>query len=314
MRLDNKLKDQPHLVVSGGELANYIEWFQSSLPKQSYFSGLTGSGYPLEISFTNRSEQVRYTIDPFCYRLPAEQRLQATIDLVSRDFHIDLSASERQWLNQAQATKPAYGAWLGLREKGGTISPKLYIEVDSSIEQREWPEFAGLQPYDRCLTMVGYTPNPDSEDLGEYEIYYRSHNIHPLVFQALLSPLNASQYADKLVSGIEAVYGRKLNDRMPGGSTGFSYTIDSQGRTKSLTLFVFCRSFTGRDKQTRQRFNELIEAQGICPDVYLALTEQSLTNKTAKTQHGIFAITISSQGEITYGVGYCPAERRDNDH
>lgn len=313
MRLDNNLLTKSHLVASGGELANYIDWFQSSLPKQNYFSGLTGSGYPFEISFTTHSEQARYTIDPFCHRLPADRRLQATIDLISRDFYIDLSERRRQWLNDAQASKPVYGAWLGLREKGNTISPKLYLEVDSSAEQKYWPEFQGMQPSDRKLTMLGYTPHPDSEILDEYELYYRSHNIHPLLFQALLSPLNASQHADKLLSAIETVYGRKLNDRMPGGSTGFSYAIDSQGEVKSLTLFIFCRPFLGRDKRIRQQFKTLIESNNICPDTYLALTEPSLANLTTKTQHGIFAITISGQGEVTYSVGYCPAGRRDHD-
>ncbi|MBL4673973.1 MAG: hypothetical protein JKX81_17055 [Arenicella sp.] len=294
-------------------LKSYIDDFQGSLSDQHYASGLTGSGYPLEVSFTNQSEQPRYTIDPYCLSLPADKRLQATIGLVKRDFQIDIGRERLKWLKTLQPRSPNYGAWLGLREKLGKITAKFYIEVDPSREQEHWPEFSSLQPYDRCLTMLGYTPNLDSQKPGGYELYYRSRNIHPLLFPSLLSPINAVEYADKLQSEIENIHGRKLKDRLPGGSTGFSYAIDSTGKATSLTLFIFCRSLFGRDRQTRFRFEQLIKSQGLRADNYLKLTESSLTNLSVNTQHGISAITISSQGEIVHGVGFCPAQRRDND-
>lgn len=314
MQLNLSSPNQVPVVPQSELLKNYIDEFQSGLSEQHYASGLTGSGYPLEISFTSLSEQPRYTIDPFCLSLPAEKRLQATADLVKREFQFDIGSERLQWFKSLQPHCSTYGAWLGLREKLGKITPKFYVEVNSNSEQKHWPEYSGLQPYDRCLRMLGYTPNLDNPKLDDYELYYRSRIIHPLVFRSLLTPINASAYADKFHSVIEGVYGRKIKDRLPGGSTGFSYAIDSTGKANSLTLFIFCRSLFGRDRQTRLRFEQLIESQGLCSDNYLKLTESSLSNLSVNTQHGIFAITISSQGEIAYGVGYCPDRRRENDY
>jgi hypothetical protein len=290
-------------------LNDYINQFKLGLSEEHYLSQLTGSGYPLELSFTSRSEQPRYTIDPFCHSLPPHRRLQATIDLIKRDFQIDIDETRLAHLKELQACKPDYGAWLGLREKHGRVSPKLYVEVDTISEKKHWPQFCGLQPFDRRLTMVGYTPDLDNQEQGSYELYYRSLNMNHYIFPALLSPINASKHADKLQIAVEKIYGRKLEDRWPGGSAGFSYAVDSTGQIHTLTLYAFCRSFFGRDMRTRLAFEALIESSQISAHNYLELTEHSQTNLSANTQHGMLAITISSEGEIVYGVGYCPVYR-----
>ena len=313
MQLNINSIDKKSPIKELGLINNYIDEFKSNLSEQRSSSSLTGSGYPLEMSFTTLSDKPRYTIDPFAHIFPAEERLLATVDLIKRDFLIDFDKSQLKWFKEVQAMRPEYGAWLGVREMSDGIYPKLYIEVDDNSEAKHWPELIDLQQQDRCLTMVGYTPSRGNNKKAECELYYRSRNIKPSSLYSLLSIINANQHASVMKTALENVYGRKLEGRLPGGTAGFSYAIDSEDQIKTLTLFIFCRSFFGRDRRTRHAFGALLESQGISSEHYLRLTKASVDNLSANTQHGLFAITVSSKGEISYGVGYCPVERVEDD-
>ncbi len=277
-------------------------------------SALTGSGYPAEWSYSSSDDRDRITIDPFIRTEKPTHRLQATLALMEERYQTIVCPTTQQWLSTMQPNKPNYGAWLGLRRSSDgaddRLESKLYMEVDPGIEQVYWPSLVSQHCGAKELVMIGLTPG-DGAASEIWELYFRSRGLMPTSFASLLQPLadgkTAIELAGCLKQALDKSYGRRLGDnRLPGGTAGFSYALSENETVTHLTLFVFSRSFFGRDRRARQRFAQLLESAGKSADRYLESTESCVTNRSPLTQHGMFALTINAQGAISYSIGYCP--------
>lgn len=266
-------------------------------------SGLTGDGFPFELSFTTADDDLRWTFDPAALR-PLPGRRRAVLAALRR---AGWRCEPGLWrLAQRGAGAASFGAWAGGRHgRAGTTALKLYLDwrdgpaARAAVAEMGLPRPAHLPAL--SVPMLGLGPGPDRR-----EVYYRAEP-PPEALANLLAPAGLEARAGELRGLIEESWGHRLRDRFPGGRIGISYARGAEGAV-SVTLFLFARSLWGGDARIRERMLRLLDGAGRATRPYAVATRALVLRDRAETRHGIVALTPAG-GQVVWGVGLRPAGR-----
>ncbi|MCQ0092524.1 hypothetical protein [Roseovarius sp. M141] len=266
-------------------------------------SDLTGDGFPFELSFAAADPRLRWTFDPAA-ALPPDRRLPFVLDGLARlgwDGDTGL-------LDVALPHVPpgGFGAWVGGRHGAAGDDYKAYLEwTDDDKAAQMIADLALPRPPGNVgglsTRMLALGPGP------RREVYYRGSPV-PEALVNLLHPVGLAHRADDIRRVIEDSYEHRLRDRLPGGDVGFSYSVDSSGLLPTLTLFFFARCLWGGDGAIRGKMLAQLQAAGADITPYTVASRALANGKSAKTRHGMIALTITDVGHF-WGVGLRPATR-----
>jgi hypothetical protein len=277
-------------------------------------SVLTGSGFPVELTFTTADHRLRYTVEPASWRDTPQRRLDVAMRLVSSmaEAAVPEDAS-RAWHHAQRRDGLRYGAWLGGRHGTGGDTGlqtddeyKLYVELPAVGEAGIG---SGISPGprlpDRATTvrMVAYAPATQ-----RYETYYRIPSLAPYHLPRVLAPCGLEPCSHELLSYVTEAYGHVLRERFPGASVGVSYSMQAGGEPQSVTLFLFARVFWGADARIRERFGSLARAMGWDDSRYQQITAALASHHTCTTHHGIFGVTLTRDKRLHLSIGVRPPE------
>lgn len=286
------------------------------------FSSLTGDGFPLELAFTTADFSVveghlRYTVDPGGPDLPATERLGHAIALLdelgSPAPNADLLELLAHWQRAAPPDALHYGAWVGGRHAVSCLGNapmdrfKLYVETPLG-DQEARPDLiaAHLDPSPllpgRVLELRMLALEPAT---GRMEFYFRIRHLQTLALGHLLHPAGLRQRLDELLEFIRQAYGHPLDERIPGGSVGFSYAV-APGEPTAFTLFLFTRLLWGGDGRIRQRFYERLQSAGLDPAPYWQVTAPLAKRDIYETYHGLLGFTLAALAPIQLSLGVRP--------
>lgn len=269
-------------------------------PEYWWSSGLTGDGFPFELSFTTSDDDLRWTLDVSAH-LPEGQRLGAArvaLERLDADPGPDALATLAPCLSEG-----AFGAWIGGRHGRDGDRYKLYLDWQDGASARSALDRLGL-PRPAFLPrltvpMIGLGPGAQ-----RFEVYYRAEP-PPEALVNILAPADLGHRASELKSLIEETWGHRLRDRFPGGRVGISYAVDRPGARPHVTLFFFARSLWGGDARIRDRMLAKLAASGRDSRAYEAATRPLKKRNTAKTRHGLIAVSVGDSG-FSWGIGLRP--------
>jgi hypothetical protein len=282
-------------------------------------SRLTGDGFPVEITFTTADDRLRYTVEPASRSCTPQQRLEAAVQLINSlgaaGLDEDTAGTFRAMQNLGGLT---FGAWIGGRHSASDSQYKIYVEMpETNIEgsnylTRKLGSLPAPRLYDRSanLRMAAFSPAT-----AQWELYYRVMSFAPEHMAGTLAPAGLKGMAEMLLSVIKDAYGYSFGERLPGESTGISYSFHagSQGaephyEVQSVTLFFFARAFWGGDARIRQQFGRCAAALGWDDSRYQKVTTALASRKMWKTYHGIVGFTMLLYGKIALSIGIRPLE------
>ncbi len=294
--------------------------YTSNNPAAWSFSSLTGDGFPLEVKFTTSDTlegDLRYTVDPGGPDLPATERLSYAIALLdelgSQPPNRALLQLLAHWQHVAPASLLHYGAWIGGRHAGSSHDKapmdrfKLYVEIPS-CDQRVCQDLIAAHlnpsPYlpGQELELRILALEPTTERL---EFYFRVRQLHPLALGHLLYPVGLRHRMDEFLEFVRSIYGHLLEERIPGGSVGFSYAV-APGQPVAFTLFLFSRLLWGGDGNIRRRYCKYVKSIGLDPVVYSQVTAQLDKRDSCETYHGLLGFTLAARAPIHLSLGVRP--------
>jgi hypothetical protein len=264
----------------------------------AFASRLTPTGAPIEVAFVWPEGDVRLSIDP-CPPGTPEQRLRTCADAVEAA----LAPEQRAVLQRIagwQAGAPCrYGAWLGLRVRGGAVRRKLYLEVPADAEWREWEASVVGRPAvlpNRGVraTMVGLDP-----ERGGVEVYYRTGPLYAAELDTLLRRQGLPARGSEVVRDIEALTQRTVRFELPTHDSGFSQAFDAGGRPLAFTWYSIADALLGPDARARERLLSVGRARGWAQGLYAALSEG--------TCHTLVGAVLGADGSSRVTATLAPA-------
>lgn len=269
-------------------------------PALWWSSGLTGDGFPFELSFTTADDDLRWTLDVSA-RLPEGQRLFAARAALAR-LEADPGGDALARL-QPGLSERVFGAWIGGRHGTDGDRYKLYLDWQDDPASQEVLRKFGL-PRPRFLPKLTVPMVALGPGTQRSEVYYRAEP-PPEALINILAPANLGHRAEAAKALIEQTWGNRLRDRLPGGRIGISYSVSAPGAEPQITLFFFARSLWGGDARIRERMRALIGAAGRDDRAYKAATLPIKSRNTAKTRHGLVALGIG-ETSFSWGIGLRP--------
>ena len=294
--------------------------YESPLPAFAWHaSALTGDGFPLEFTFTSVDTTIRYTAQVGAPTLSAPARFDTALSVVAQLSGQTVPPEMAHALRKLQARASAgdgleYGAWVGARHHGSTAEGdrfKLYLELPdggavsslpSQLLSCPIPRLSDRRVQDR---LYGYEPAS-----GRHELYCRVPHAMTYHLYHLLCQVELEHRTHELVELIEEAYNHHLDDKIPGGSVGFSYAPGPE-RSIIFTLFLFARALWGGDRRILQRLTALAGAQGWDLGVYDTAAAPLRARDVYQTYHGLVGFVLAPDQPIQVTIGLRPPPVND---
>jgi hypothetical protein len=273
------------------------------------YSSLTGDGFPLEFSFGTPRTALRYTADVAGGELLLPRRLPYAVDLLQRLGQVAVEPTLLDRLSAIQRTGSlTFGAWIGGRHTADDDSFKLYAEIplaDLAVHKaflRCWLPCVPIL-YDRKvqLRMVGYEAEGQ-----QIEFYFRVRQLEVSHLPQLLRPMGLDGRAGELLELIADLHSYPLQERLPGGSSGFSYSVCPARGRGVFALFLFARALWGGDGNIRRRVASVLQSRGHDPSAYLRLTSRLAERNLYQTYHGLVGLAVADGRPVQIGIGVRP--------
>jgi hypothetical protein len=269
-------------------------------------SNLTAAGVPLELGFVWPQNDMRLTVDP----MPGGSAQERSASCVAAtagtltNLQSDTAGRLRLWQRDHSAR---YGAWLGLRARGGDIRRKLYLDVPQTAPWQPWEAEIVGKP--AVLPSRGIVPTMAGldGDRGGVELYYRAQGLHPAELDTLLARAGLPPRGVEIARTVQELLQRTIRGPLPSADMGFSYALDESGRALAFTWYSTSRALLGPPSRAREAILRVVRAQGWDAGDY-----ERLTGDADTPHHGIVGMTIPREGpmQLTATVAAVPGELR----
>jgi hypothetical protein len=285
---------------------------RSTNPAALHASSLTRLRCPFEPAFASWAPGIRYTVDPAPPEIPAINRLDYALALLTK-LGVKAPAQTRLQPLRSFQTRGnlSFGAHLGARHTAATDNYKLYVEIPSEavLEANTWA--------DDLLGSSAILTDPDRNarpvlagfDLASssLEVYYRIENMHPLEIATLLGRTCMSDRAPELLSTLTRSQRWPHSHRLPGQTWGFSYSRQVDGSI-IFSLYTFTGTLFGPDGWARESILRLADEQDWCLDDYKEASRPLANSRALPGHHGILGLMIAPDAELAAWVGLSPPE------
>jgi hypothetical protein len=274
-------------------------------------SHLTGDGFPVEFAFTTADDRLRYTVEPGSAADTPQERLEKALALVNRLSGATVpQGMVAAWRQAQRGADLRYGAWVAGRHGLTGDEYKLYVEMpgvegDVPLAADGPALYPRPQLGDRTASarMVAFSPQS-----GQHEIYYRVPSMLPGHVLRVLTAAGLEAHKEELLSTLGEAYGYPWDERLPGESVGFSYSLDRQAQPQAVTLFFFGRVFWGGDARIREKFGCWSTALGWDDSRYQYITLPLADQHAWTTRHGILGFTLARDGRQHLSIGVRPPD------
>lgn len=270
-------------------------------------SRLTHTGAPLELAFVSHSGALRYTVEPG--RHPG-QALPHALTLMTRlGCPLPDQSLLRRLSDWQQAGPLRFGAHIGGRHGDGGDTYKLYAEIpiEAAADAEAWgTPMLGRPPVladpDRAARPVLIGINPAT---GEYEIYYRVENLHPMEIGALMQRIGLDDRDAEVRAIVAASQRIPPRHALPGRTWGFSYAV-AAGREPIFSLYSFARTLFGPDGRIRDGVLALARRFDWDLEAYAQLSAPLRDSRSFTGRHGLFGIVVAPGSAPGAWIGLAP--------
>ncbi len=268
-------------------------------PATDMKSVLTANGSPLEIGFAAQGGTPRYTLEAASPDTPMLARVGAVHARALR-HGLALPCDERfVALQRAAPDALEFGAWLGLRMRGGDVAPKLYIEMPRDLDPQllqisGHPAWRGLMP-----RLVGLSDDTDGGVVTE--LYFGGApatrgGLSGLLLEAGFYDVRA---VPRLFDLLQTVNPGAADKRLACHDVGVSFAHGPDGKLLAISILLYAEQVFGGGPKLRLRVARLFELLGGNPTAYLADTAAA----PDPARHGILSLTVTPDGTMAAHIG-----------
>jgi hypothetical protein len=273
------------------------------------FSELTGDGFPVELTFSSRDRDIRYTCEIAGPEEAAAHRLESAA-LVLESLGSPLPGDDFAFLQSVQRAGPlTWGAWVGGRHGLSTERYKIYVQVPdpySAAAGLRIAELAGtrdlLESRATPLRMIGYEPAN-----RRTEFYFKTEGMDSWEVVLLLRRFGLLDCQDALFELLSAAWGKPVREAMPAADIGFSLSSDSSGEV-SFALHAYARSVFGGDCRIRRALLTLARQRNWTLAGYDEISAPLAARDDARTFHGVVSFGVGRGVGPALQVGLRPPE------
>jgi hypothetical protein len=257
-------------------------------------SDLCANGDSVEFAFVWPGEDLRVTCDPTSGTL-WEERFNTAFELCAAS----LSAAQLRDVDRLRAWlsgQGRWGAWVGLRQRSGRITRKLYVEIAAAAPWRDWaPAAVVVTPLVPSRTLVPVMAGFDVAT-GAVEVYFRTPPVHPEVLAALLEVTGLPPRAPALIAEAAFVMQQAVRAAMPGRDQGVSLGFAPGGEARSLTWYAPADMLFGSAPRVRAAWLEAGDRRGWSMAAYAAVSGPDADGRTP--WHGLAGFSLGRDGAI----------------
>lgn len=286
-----------HLLAPPAEL-------DAEIPYRPY-SRLTPTGFPVEFSFGNPAEEIRYATEVGGHAVPNDQRLKLAwqrLSTLGAQFDPELL----EWCAGLQTGNTLkYGAWAGARHQAGQDRFKLYAEVPLNSHGAAMQRLPVHRDFAEQLTnrgarliMLGLTGG------NELEFYFGINGMRYSELPMIFGWFGAQDSAESVIESIETVCGRFLNRSAKNRQNGFSVKRLANGEWR-VALFSQADDLFSDGAQTRRALLRTATSFGCNPNSY-AVFSRSAAEEFNANRHCMLTFTPLPGGYIDLRVGLSP--------
>jgi hypothetical protein len=272
------------------------------------FSHLTGTGVPIEFSWSPAERAVRYTCEIAGPESDPEDRLEQALGLLRELGASPLPGDLLGRLRELQFSGPLhYGAWVGGRHTEQGDDYKLYAEAPekdsaASFLERYFGGRAFLPTRPVRFRLAAYAMGA-----RRLEFYFRIGELEVWELGLLLDRCGLYHRLPDLLSLVEAAYGFPIGERLPGSNFGFSIAPATERKPAVLSLFAYADCVFGNDRVAREAILRLASARGWRSDDYAAMSCPRDGGGEPVVNHGMIAFVVSKTGPPFLQVGFAPS-------
>jgi hypothetical protein len=273
----------------------------SAWPEVAWRSSvLTATGHPVELAWASRDVAVRWTCEVAGPEVPEADRLmlaqQAAAGVAGE--RPDL----RRWSQLQAGRHSRWGAWLGLRQLGGSRRAKVYLELPSGeVAPGPWSDACSRL----ASRVVGLTwQMAGVNDDGSVELYAR---VPDLTWSELAVAASLVGHEDRLA---DLVTNLVAQDRLAGAvlprPSGLSLVLAPSGTPVALTWFAIAKSVWADDMAVRAavlRTTALVVHRSGSSDLYQALSSGP---DDGRWRHGMVGAGVDRAGGTWLQAGLRP--------
>jgi hypothetical protein len=285
---------------------------------------LTGTGSPIEFSFSTMTSDIRYTVEAGGARTPPAERL-AEIDSLADDLGWGQSCREstgplRDLQNGGHLR---WGGWLGVRheEHGGEPHYKVYVEVPpiSAAASSLIRDYLGSCPTLNSQALpLGMIGKPADSERFEFYFDFPSRGLGVEDLEQLLGHAGLAERRDELERLLRScALGRDPDSPsgFPDAQYGCSYSVLRSGADAVFSLFTFASEFVGGDGIVRRQLLAASSARGWRLGPYFFLSEPFARSYFRAAYHTMISFVVgrASISGLQLGVSSPPASENLHD-
>jgi hypothetical protein len=258
-------------------------------------SGLTNTGYPVELSWSSRDAALRWTAEVAGPETPEAARLNAAVGALAG---MGVAINLPDWLAPQPGRRLRFGAWIGGRHDAARDRYKIYVDMagadlpaDLVQSLNQW-----AVPARTLWRMAGL----DAAG-GGMELYGRLHRPEIWEVERLLSRCGGDASA---VIDLAAVLSRVSDSEylLP-GTAGLSLATMVDGR-HVVSFFVQSGPLIGGDAAIARKIRKLAQRHGWDTALYEALLGDEAPGRPGR--HGIIGFGAAAEGVPWMQVGLRP--------
>jgi hypothetical protein len=266
-------------------------------------SGLSGGGFPMEVSCSWTRPLIRYTTEVAGPDVDPPARLARAVAILDE---LGSAAPEAVFLEQARTLQRGaplrFGAWIGARHDDGGDRYKLYVDAPLADIVCARP-FVGAVPSaaEMRLQLIACEPA-----IGRIETYWRCVGLGKDGLPTLLAALGMAHRTRELRGLVDELFARDASRVLAHSEVGLSLAAPAGGRADRVTLYLRAALLFHGDGEARSRLLAVGARRGAQLAGYTALTA-GLEGATTTAGHGLVAVTTTADGPLDVTVDLCPA-------
>jgi hypothetical protein len=258
-------------------------------------SGLTNTGYPVELSWSSRDAALRWTAEVTGPETPEAARLNAAVGALAG---MGVAIKLPDWLAPQPGRRLRFGAWIGGRHDAAGDRYKLYIDMaGADLPARLvrslnlWAVPARIRWRMAGLDAAG----------GGMELYGRLQRPEIWEVERLLSRCGGD--APAVIALAAALSGSSGSEYLLPGTAGLSLATMAGGR-HAVSFFVQAGPLIGGDAQIARKIRQLARRHGWDTALYEALLGDGAPGRPGR--HGIIGFGAAAEGVPWLQVGLRP--------
>jgi hypothetical protein len=258
-------------------------------------SGLTNTGYPVELSWSSRDDALRWTAEAAGPETPEAARLSSAVDVLAG---LGVAIGLPDWLVRHPGRRPRFGAWIGGRHEAARDRYKLYIDMAGydlpahlvrllsqwAVPMRIRWRMAGLDAAGGGMELYGRLQRPEIWEV-----------------ERLLSRCGGD--ASTVIDLAAVLSGSSGSEYLLPGTAGLSLATMVGGR-HAVSFFVQAGPLIGGDAAIARKIRQLARRHGWDTAIYEALLGDGAPGRPGR--HGIIGFGAAAQGVPWMQVGLRP--------